>query len=367
MHLKTYLRAAAVILLAGFLAACAGEKNAAVGEAAAPEQTFKWKLVTTWPKNFPGLGMAPERFAEKVERMTAGRLKVKVFGAGELVPAMQAFDAAQQGTAQMSHGGAYYWRGKVPTSPFFAAIPFGMTAQEMSAWLYYGGGLELWREAYEPFGLVPLSGGNTGVQMAGWFNKEINSVADLKGLKMRIPGLGGEVFNRLGGASVNIPGGELFTSLQQGVIDATEWVGPYNDLAFGFHKVAKYYYYPGWQEPGPSLEFTVNKEAWDSLPDDLQAIVEAAARSVHQDTLDEFTAKNNTALKTLVEEHGVQLRRLPDDVLIALRTASLEVTEEFANESEFSKRVYASWKAFKDDVNAWHRISEQAYIEAREL
>lgn len=349
------------------LLACGTDQQASSASNSAEQQQFKWKLVTTWPKNFPGLGMAPERLAQRVELMSGGRLKIKVFGADELVPAMEAFDAAREGTAEMSHGGAYYWRGKVATSPFFAAIPFGMTAQEMSAWLHYGGGLELWREAYEPFGLIPLAGGNTGVQMAGWFNKEINSVEDLKGLRMRIPGLGGEVLNKVGGASVNMPGGELFTSLQNGVIDATEWVGPYNDLAFGLHKAAKYYYYPGWQEPGPNLEFTVNKAAWDTLPEDLQAIVEFAARSVHQDTLDEFTAKNNTALKTLVEEHGVQLRRLPDEVLLALRDASAEVTTEFANASPFAKKVYESWKTFKDDVNAWHKISEQAYIEAREL
>lgn len=348
------------------LMGCGQQAGTAAGEQQA-QQYFKWKLVTTWPKNFPGLGMAPERFAQQVERMSAGRLTIKVFGAGELVPAMQAFDATQQGTAEMSHGGAYYWRGKIDVSPFFASIPFGMTAQEMNAWLYYGGGMELWREAYEPFNLIPLAGGNTGVQMAGWFNKEINSIEDIKGMTMRIPGLGGEVFNRLGGAAMNLPGGDLFTSLQTGVIDATEWVGPYNDLAFGLHKAAKYYYYPGWQEPGPTLEFTVNKAAWDSLPDDLQAIVESAARSVHQDTLDEFTAKNNTALKTLVNEHGVQLRRLPDDVLIALREASTELVEEFSKGSPLAKRVYASWKAFKDDVNQWHKISEQAYIEARDL
>lgn len=355
-----------LVVLFGGLLGCSEQQQSAIKEAG-EQQRFKWKLVTTWPKNYPGLGMAPERFAQQVERMSAGRLSIKVFGAKELVPAMQAFEAVQQGTAEMSHGGAYYWRGKVPTGPFFAAIPFGMTAQEMSAWLHYGGGMELWREAYAPFNLIPLAGGNTGVQMAGWFNKEINSVDDLKGLKMRIPGLGGEVLDRLGGAAENMPGSELFTSLQTRRIDATEWVGPYNDLAFGLHKAAKYYYYPGWQEPGPTLEFTVNKDAWESLPDDLQAIVEVAARAVHQDTLDEFTAKNNSALQTLIEEHGVELRRLPDEVLLALREASEEVVQEFARSSEFAGRVYASWSSFKDDVQNWHEISEEAFSEARRL
>jgi TRAP-type mannitol/chloroaromatic compound transport system substrate-binding protein len=356
-----------LIALAFVLSACGGQQSGSdEQQTAAKAQTFKWKLVTTWPKNFPGLGMGPERFAKLVDRMSDGRLKVKVYGAGDLVPAMQAFDAVQQGTAEMGHGGAYYWKGKISISPFFAAVPFGMTAQEMNSWLYYGGGLELWREAYAPFGIIPLAGGNTGVQMAGWFNKEINSIDDLKGLRMRIPGLGGEVFNRVGGVSVNLPGAELFTSLQNGVIDATEWVGPYNDLAFGLHKAAKFYYYPGWHEPGPTLEFTVNKEAWESLPADLQAIVETAARAVNQDMLDEFTALNNNALQTLLNEHGVQLRKLPDDVIDALRMANNELMQEVAAESEFSKRVYDSYTTFQKNVKAWHELSEKAYINARD-
>lgn len=362
--IRSVIAMTAVLLL---LSCVADKQSVSADGVGATAQTFKWKLVTTWPKNFPGLGMGPERFAQRVELMSAGRLKIKVYGAGELVPALQAFDATQQGTAEMSHGGAYYWRGKVPSSPFFSAIPFGLTAQEMNSWLYYGGGMELWREAYEPFNLIPLAGGNTGVQMAGWFNKEINSVEDLKGLKMRIPGVGGEVLNRLGGSAVNLPGGELFTSLQSGLIDATEWVGPYNDLAFGLYKAAKYYYYPGWHEPGSTLEFTVNKQAWESLPEDLQAIVETAARATNQDMLDEFTASNNTALKTLVEEHGVQLRKLPDDVILALHKASDNIVAEFATSSPFAKKVHDSFVNFRADVSVWHAVSEKAYTDARDL
>ena len=229
-------------------------------------KTYKWKMVTTWPKNFPGLGTAPERFAKNVALMSQGQLEVKVFGAGELVPALEVFDAVSGGTAEMGHGAGYYWKGKAPEAQFFTTVPFGMTAQEMNGWIHHGGGQALWEEVYAKFGLVPLAAGNTGVQMGGWFNKEINSVADLKGLKMRIPGLGGEVFKRIGGLPVLLPGSELFTALQTGAIDASEWVAPYNDLAFGLHKAAKYYYYPGWHEPGPALELIVRKEAFESLP-----------------------------------------------------------------------------------------------------
>ena len=330
-------------------------------------ETFEWKLVTTWPKNFPGLGSAPERFAKKVAAMSGGRLKVKVYGAGELVPAMGVFGAVSEGAAQMGHGAAYYWKGKVPAAQFFTAVPFGLNAQEMNGWLHHGGGLELWEEIYAPFNLLPLAGGSTGVQMAGWFNKEINSVADLKGLKMRIPGIGGEVLNRAGGTAVTIPGGELYTALQTGVIDATEWVGPYNDLAFGFHQIAEYYYYPGWHEPGSILEFIINKTAFEKLPADLQAIVRTAARDANQDMLDEYTARNNRALRELVEQHGVQLKRLPDDVLAYLKGINSEILEETAAEDPQFNQVYEAFREFEQQVIPYHRISEEAYYQTRAL
>lgn len=350
------------------LAACGGGESADGASVQVEKaKTYQWKLVTTWPKNYPGLGMAAENFAVMVDKMSAGRLKVKVYGATQLVPALEVFDAVSQGTAEMGHGAAYYWKGKTPTSPLFTSVPFGLNAQEMNGWLHYGGGMELWRELYEPFNLVPLAAGNTGVQMAGWFNREINSLEDLKGLKMRIPGLGGEVMSRVGVEAVNIPGGELYTSMQTGVIDATEWVGPYNDLAFGFHQVAKYYYYPGWHEPGPTLELIVNKPAYESLPADLQAIVEAAARAVNQDMLDDYTARNNAALNELVNTHGVELRQLPDDVLAELNRVTDQVLDEIAESDPMFKKVYASQKAFKTEAMQYHKISEEAYYRAREL
>ncbi|MEW5824940.1 MAG: twin-arginine translocation signal domain-containing protein [Pseudomonadota bacterium] len=333
---------------------------------AASERPIEWKMVTTWPKNFPGLGTGAENIARYINEMSNGRLKVKVYGAGELVPAFEVFDTVSKGTAQMGHGAAYYWKGKHAAAQFFASVPFGLTAQEMNAWLFYGGGLELWQELYAPFNLVPLPGGNTGVQMGGWFNREINSLEDLKGLKMRIPGLGGEVLTRAGGTSVNIPGGELFNALKNGTIDATEWVGPYNDLAFGLYKAARFYYYPGWQEPGSTMEAIINKAALVELPSDLQHIVLSACKLANADMLAEFTARNNAALRVLVKEHGVQLRRFPDDVLHALRELSTEVLNEVARNDAFARRVLESLTGFREQVRPWTDLSERAFLIARD-
>lgn len=330
-----------------------------------PAKQYHWRMVTTWPKNFPGLGTAAENFARRVTEASGGRLTVEVFGAGQLVPALGVFDAVSSGSAEMGHSGAYYWKGKIPAVPFFTSVPFGMNAQEVNGWLHYGGGLELWQELYAPFDLIPFAAGNTGVQMAGWFNKEINRLEDIKGLKMRIPGLAGEVWNRAGGLAVNIPGGELYTALQTGVIDATEWVGPYNDLAFGFHQVAKYYYYPGWHEPGSVLELMVNKTAYEGLPEDLQDLIRDTARAVNQDMLDEYTARNNAALQTLINEHKVQVKKLPDEVLLELRKLSEQMYAEQAEENADFARVYKSYKDFAEGAAKYHRLSEEAYYLTR--
>jgi TRAP-type mannitol/chloroaromatic compound transport system substrate-binding protein len=352
------------------LGAAAGCRQETASETAAKKtagrfKPVEWKMVTTWPKNFPGLGTGANYLAELITQLSGGRIRVKVYGAKELVPAFEVFDAVSRGTAQLGHGASYYWKGKSEAAQFFSAVPFGLTAQEMNGWLYHGGGMELWREVYAPFDLQPLAAGNTGVQMAGWFNKEINSVGDLQGLKMRIPGLGGEVLARAGGTPVSLPGGELFTSLQSGAIDATEWVGPYNDLAFGLYKAARYYYYPGWHEPGTTLECMVNKQAFDALPAELRSIVSHAARVANQDMLAEYTARNNQALRTLVDEHGVELRKLPDDVLARLRELSDQVVAEIAEHDDMSRRVYASFQTFRDQVRQWSDISERAYLNAR--
>ena len=352
------------VLLIGLISGCSGEQESS-NSADAEYKTYKWRLVTSWPKNYPGLGMAPERIANLVEEMSNGQMKITVYGAGEQVPAFGVFDAVSSGSHQMGHSGGYFWKGKVPAAQFFTSVPFGLTADEINAWVNRGGGLELWREIYEPFNIYPIPAGNTGTQMFGWFNKEINSLEDVKGLKMRIPGIGGEVLKEAGGIPVTLPGGELFTALQTGVIDATEWVGPYNDLTFGFHQAAKYYYYPGWHEPGPMLELLINMDAWNSLPKHLQVIIETATKAVNQDTLDEYLARNNQALTELIEVHGVELRKLPDDVIEEFRAISNEILRDLAKEDEVIGKVYDSYIEFKNNVAEYHKISEDSFIEAR--
>lgn len=365
MYLKPLLSALAALTLL----ACGSDNTSGSGgtTAAAPQQTYNWKMITSWPKNLPALGTAPEQFARSVEKMSNGRLQIRVYGANELVGGLEVFDAVSAGTAEIGHSGAYYWQGKINATPFFSTIPFGLTGTEMDAWLAYGGGNELWRELYAPFNLIPVRGGNSGTQMFGWFNREINSLADLQGLKMRIPGLGGEVFARAGGVPVTMQVSDVFTALETGALDATEWVSPYNDLSAGYHTVARYYYYPGWHEPGSTLETLFNKEKFEALPDDLQEILLTAAEVMNQKVYDELTARNNEALQALVNEHGVEVRRLPDDVLREFKRLSDEVIEEMAAVDANSQRVYQSWKSFLDGVSAYHRIAEDAFIEARNL
>ena len=353
------------------LSACSSEPEKKAEKPEAPavqtQKKIQWKMVTTWPKNFPGLGTGAENLVRHIREMSEGRLDIKVYAAGELVPAMESFDAVSKGTAEMGHGASYYWAGKSKAAQFFTAVPFGLTAQEMIGWLYYGGGQQLWDSLYADFNLKAFTAGNTGVQMGGWFNREINSVDDLKGLKMRIPGLGGTVMEKLGVVPKLLPGGEIFTSLQSGAIDATEFVGPYNDLALGFYKVAKFYYYPGWHEPGSAMEAFINKKAFDALPKDLQQIIAVACKAACNDMLAEFTARNGGALNTLINEHNVVLKKFPDDVLKRLHEVSREVIADEVAQDKASKDVYASFSSFKDQVMKWTDISETSYALARNL
>jgi len=329
-----------------------------------PMKTFTWKMVTTWPPNFPIFQEGVTQLAKDIEVMSGGRLKIQVYAGGELVPALQAFDAVSQGTVQMGHGAAYYWAGKVPAAQFMTAVPFGMTAKGMNAWFYGGGGLELWRELYQPFNVVPFPAGNSGVQMAGWFNKKIQTVDDLKGLKMRIPGLGGKVLAKAGGTPVLLAGGEIYTALERGTIDATEWVGPYHDERLGLYRAAKYYYYPGWHEPGTVLELIVNAQAWVTLPPDLQKIVEIAARSLNQWMYSQFEAFNIKALHELKEKYKVEVLPLPKEVLNELKRLTKDALAEEAEKSADFKRVYETFEKFRQEHNAWTAISDDAYSEA---
>jgi TRAP-type mannitol/chloroaromatic compound transport system substrate-binding protein len=292
-------------------------------------------------------------------------LTVKVYGGGELVPPFEVFDAVSRGTAEMGHSTSYYWKGKVPAAQLFCTAPFGLTAQEINGWLYYGGGLELYREVYAPFGILPFPAGNSGTQMGGWFNKEINSLEDIQGLKMRIPGLGGEILERAGGTPVVTPGSEVFTALQTGTIDAAEWVGPWNDLALGLFRAAEYYYTPGWQESASSIEAMVNAEAFAALPEDLQAIVEIAAQAVNTDMLSEFTYHNSQALRTLQEEHGVKVREFPRDVMEQLREVTWAHFDDLAATDEVFARVLASYREYYEAVTPYSRIAEQALMGLR--
>ena len=369
MDRRKFVKTAGLAGSAALLTAC-GQKEAgaecADGQSAAESaDPIEWKMVTTWPRDFPGLGTGAASLAERIGKLSNGRLTIKVYGGNELVPPFEVFDAVHRGTAEMGHGSAYYWKGKIPAGLFFASFPFGPTGNELNGWYYHGGGLELYQEAYEPFGVIPFPVGNSGTQMGGWFNKEINGIADLDGLKMRIPGVGGEVLARLGGTPVNIPGAELFTALQSGTIDAAEWVGPMNDLAFGLFRAAKYYYYPGWQEPGTGLEGIVNAEAFAALPADLQAIVETACMAANMDMYSEFEARNGEALQTLISEHDVELRAFPDDVLAELKRVSIEILDELAASDEMSGRVWASFKTYMGKVKPWTEISSQYYINRR--
>lgn len=324
---------------------------------------FNWKMVTTWPPHFPVMGEGVELMAQWVKEMSGGRLNIHVYGAGELVGAFESFDAVSQGVAELGHGAAYYWAGKSPATQFFCAVPFGMNSQQMNAWLVSGGGLKLWEEVYDRFHLVPLLSGNTGMQMGGWFNKEILSIQDFRGLKMRIPGLGGKVISKVGGTAIVSPGSEIFTNLERGVIDATEWVGPYHDYLMGFHKIAKYYYYPGWHEPGPVLDTFVNKTAFNSLPNDLKEILRTACYRLNGWMTAEFDVKNQEYLHKIKTETSVDIRPFPMDVLRELKKQTDVTIQEIIDTDPISRQVYESFLKFKKDVNFWSDISERMYYE----
>lgn len=349
-------------------AAALAKDNAApiAGGPAVLRRRRQLKMVTSWPKNLPGLGVGAERVARRITQMSDGALDVRLFAGGELVPALGGFDAVSQGKADMYHAAEYYWQGKHPAFNFFTAVPFGMTASEMNAWLYFGGGQELWDELAARFNIKAMPAGNTGHQTGGWFKREIRSLEDFKGLRMRMPGLGGEVISAMGATPVTKPGGELFLALSQGNIDATEWVGPWNDMALGFHTVAPYFYGPGFHEPGSSLSLGVNLDLWQDLSDAERAIVSAAAAAENDMMLAEYNYKNARALEQLARQYGIAMRPFPDDVMLAAAQASGVTMARLAQGDPMSARVADSFFAARAVVSAWLEAADSAYLAARQ-
>jgi TRAP-type mannitol/chloroaromatic compound transport system substrate-binding protein len=327
----------------------------------------QWNMVMPWPRNTPGVGVGAQRFADDVNVMSEGRLEITLFAAGELVPPFESLDAVQQGAADMAHGTPYYWVGKSKALNYFTTIPFGLTATELAAWLEFGEGRALWEEVYAPFGVKPFYAGSSGVQAGGWFRKPIESLEDLKGLKFRIAGLGGEVMRRLGVNVVLLPPGEIMPALTSGAIDAAEWIGPWNDRAFGLYQVAKHYYVPAFHEPGPGLEVIVNREKYEALSADLQKIIEVAAAAAAHRTLADFTFHNVVTLDPLLAEQGVEIRTFPDEVVRALGRANREALDELAASDELTGRVHASFERFLLQADRYGQLFDKRMLEMRGL
>ncbi len=359
MKRRAFLAAAAALGLAG----CKREESQK-SFAISKRRTITIKLATSWPAGFPIMGEGVERFAKKVHEASGGEVQIKVFGKNLLVPALGVFDACSAGQIEAFHSGPYYWKGKNAAFALFGGFPFGFTANEMGAWMHHGGGLDAWRELYARHNLYPLLGGNTDVQMGGWFRKPIKSLADLRGLKMRIPGLGGEVMAKLGVNPILLPAGEIYTALERGTIDATEWVGPALDIKMGFYKVAPYYY-SGFHEPGSVLELTFNKSFWDSLPADIQALIDSAAAELNAKMVYEFQAKNAEALQQL-KKLGVKLMRFPDEIVEAAKEALFEVIAEQSAKSEDFKRLWQTIEPFWLQNREWSKLGLASFLKMRD-
>ncbi len=352
MQRRSFLKKAGVGLAAGAVAA------PAIGQGTQPE--VKWRMATSWTKSLDTLFGGAELISKRCASATNGKFQIQVFAAGEIVPGLQVLDAVQNGTVQCCHTAPYYFFGKDPTFAFSCAIPFGLNARQQNAWMYHGGGLELMREFMKDYNVYNIPAGNTGAQMGGFFRKELKTVADMKGLKMRIGGSAGVVMQKLGLVPQQIAGGDIYPALEKGTIDAAEWVGPYDDEKLGLYKVAKYYYYPGWWEGGPELDLFVNTKAWSDLPKDYQSILEAACAEANVDMMAKYDAVNPPALRRLVAA-GVQLRPFPREIMQACHKAAVEVYDEFATTNPKFKKVYEPWKKFRDEDILWFRVAEQNF------
>ena len=328
----------------------------------AQAKTYKWKLAMTWPKNLSPLVSPPFKFAKLVEEMSGGRLVVEVDDKNKHKAPLGVFDMVKMGQYEMGHSASYYWKGKDINTMFFTSMPFGMTMNEQYSWFYYGGGMELMQRVYAAHNMYSFPGGNTGVQMGGWFRKEITSLEDLKGLKMRIPGFAGEVFAKVGVTVTNIPAGELYTALERGSIDALEWVGPGLDIRMGFHKITPYYY-TGWHEPASEMQFMINKKAFDKLPQDLQTIVTTAMKAVTADMHFEYFADNADSWAKMKSEYpNIKVKTFPDSVLKAMRQANDTLIAELEAKGGITKEIIDSQRAFIGKAREWTRISEYSYV-----
>jgi TRAP-type mannitol/chloroaromatic compound transport system substrate-binding protein len=349
-------------------AAATGVAAVAASSLAAPAvaaDRVEASMVATWGRDFPGLGTGAQRFAKRISDMSDGRIQVTYYAANERVKAFDSFDEVASGNSQMYHAADYYWVKKHPAFGYFTAVPFGFTYTEMNAWIRFAGGQELWDELTDQYGIKGFMAGNTGVQMGGWFNKKINSPNDFKGLKMRIPGLGGQVIGKLGGSPVSLPGGQIYENLVSGAIDATEWVGPWNDEAMKFQEAAKYYYYPGMHEPGSMLACGCNKSWLTSLSKSDQAIIEGAASMENDVMMAEYNAKNGAALKRLINDHGVKLEQFNDKVYDGFAKGAEEVFAEVQAHSDLAARTHASFLKGRKEIGAWTNLSDSPYIRQR--
>ncbi|MGF1650592.1 MAG: TRAP transporter substrate-binding protein [Hyphomicrobiaceae bacterium] len=318
-------------------------------------------IVSSWPKDFPGLGISAQRLAARITELSEGRIVTQYFAAGERVGAFDVLDAVASGNAQAYNSADYYWKGKHPGWAFFTSVPFGLTYTERSAWLRFGEGQKLWDELGAEFGIKGLVCGSTGCQMGGWFNKEINSAEDFKGLKIRIPGIGGDMMAKLGASPVSLPGGQIYENLVSGAIDATEWVGPYNDYFLKFYEAAKFYYWPGVHEPGGNLSFGMNKSWWESLTKAEQNIIEAACNEEHGLQMDETNYNNGAYLKRLINDHGVQLKEFTEDTYDAFGEASQAVFDEVRQHSDLANRIYDSWFEARAEIGGWMKIADVGF------
>jgi TRAP-type mannitol/chloroaromatic compound transport system substrate-binding protein len=352
----------------GAVVAAAAAGAAALPAPAISQGRIEWRMVTSWPMNLPGPGVSANRIAERIGLLSGGRLTVRVFGGGQIVPPLGVFDAVSQGTAELYHAVPAYWVGKLRGIGFFGSFPFGMVAQELIAWMNYGGGQALYDEAYARFGLKPFICGDSGPQFMGWFRREIRSIEDFRGLRYRNAGLGGEMYRRAGASVVTLPAGQIFQALQSGTIDAAEFIGPWNDMTLGFHQVAKFFYHPGVQEPSSSEEIGVNKARFDALPDDLKAAVRFAAQASYMESLTEYDYRHPIALKEAVDRHGVQVREAPRDLLIALGNAAGEVLKELREDQDaLTKRIAESYVAFRNLQAGFAPLSYTGVQQARTL